>query len=577
VNATLDPLLITHDAAKNLYISDIGNNRIRRIDATTGVITTFAGTGVSGFFGDNGPATSAQFNRPVGLVFDTAGNLYVADQGNNRIRKIDTGGKITTICGTGSSASGPDGAAISTSIATPGSMAFDPSGGIVFGELNGYIIRRIDLTTLQATTIVGTANTSGYFGDGAAATSAKIGSMSGMRFDSAGNFYFIDAQNQVIRKVDTTPTHVITTVAGTGTAGFGGEGGAPLSAVFHFYNSGSPAGGMDIDSSGNIFVTDTYNQRIREINSTFTTVTTICGTGTNGYNGTLDPSAAQISNPEGIDVNAGQLVFCDTGNELVRTIGPATLSLTSGPTATPSTAGVGQTVTFKVTANLTGTTFSWDFGDGSTAGTGATVTHTYSAAGSYSATVTATNGTLTATGTVSVTVNGPLVGTGTNSTGGIFSDAFLAAFGSAPTLTNASSPLTVSGATITIKLNFSKTLSDSITISGVATVPAGFSFDGEDFTVVVGNFVQTFTLDAKGKAKLALGQISISGKTSKFTIKLSKLSLQSALSVLGLKNTTVSKVPVTLMAQVIFANTLYNISVTEHYTAKQGKTGSTSK
>jgi PKD repeat protein len=396
------PALTTHDSAGNLYFTDLLNQRVRRVDATTKIITTIAGNGTAGFSGDNGPATSAQLHNPVGVVCDNANNIYVSDQQNNRIRKIDTTGKITTIAGNGSSSSGADGVAISIGLATPGALAYDPSGngGIVFGELNGFKLRRVDLGTGMALTIAGTG-VEGAGASGVSATSSAIGEVNG-KYDASGNFYMIDAKNEIIRKIS---GGIITTIAGTGSTGFSGDNAVASSATFAFASGSSTNGALDVDAAGNIYVSDTFNNRIRKIAAGTNIITTICGTGTAGYNGTFkDATTAQINGPLGVEFNGGKLFVVDAGNQVIRALTFNTTipspPVVSGITVSDDTntaiviglAGVQYTVS--VTASDPASlplSFIWDFGDG-TSGSGNPISHTYATGGTYTVSLTVSNG-----------------------------------------------------------------------------------------------------------------------------------------------------------------------------------------
>ncbi|PCH69110.1 MAG: hypothetical protein COC01_02140 [Bacteroidetes bacterium] len=243
------------DAAGNIYIADLYNHRIRLVD-TSGVINTIAGTGISGFSGDGSTAISAQLNRPYGIHVDATGNIYIADTYNNRIRLIDTSGMISTIAGIGSMGfSGDSGPATAAELYYPWGVHVDATGNIYIADLQNHRIRLID-TSGVISTIAGTG-ISGFSGDGSLATAAQLSGPSGVHVDASGNIYIVDKSNHSIRKIDITG--IITTIAGTGSGGFSGDGGPANSAKLSF-----PVD-VHVDASGNIYIADSYNNRIRRI------------------------------------------------------------------------------------------------------------------------------------------------------------------------------------------------------------------------------------------------------------------------------------------------------------------------
>jgi sugar lactone lactonase YvrE len=245
---------VTMDAFGNLYIADSGNNRIRRVD-TNGLITTVAGNGVAAFAGDGGPATNASLDAPVGVAFDPAGNLYVADSLNGCIRKVDTNGLIATVAGNGLSSPLGDGGAATNASLIPARLVFDPAGNLYFADPGNQRVRKVDLKGV-ITTVAG-AGVAGYFGDGGAATNAGLDNPADVAFDSVGNLYIADSANECIRRVD--PNGLITTVAGKGVAGSFGDGGAATNAELNYPS------GVACDAHGNLFVGDKYNNRIRKV------------------------------------------------------------------------------------------------------------------------------------------------------------------------------------------------------------------------------------------------------------------------------------------------------------------------
>ncbi len=272
IDATLsDPRGLAIDGAGNLYIADTGNNVIREINATTHVITTIAGTGVAGP-GSNGSALSATLNAPEGVAVDPSGNVYVADTGNNLVREI-SGGQITTVAGDGYTDSngngrftGDGGAATSASLDHPLAVAFDSNGNIYIADSQNNRIREVFTSGAQSgdiTTFAGSSSV-GYGGDGGPATSAALYTPSGLAFDPAGNLYISDTQNERIRKVYASGTQAgdITSVAGNGSLDFTGDNGSATSAAVY-----DPIG-LAIDSQGDLFIAAALNQRIREVYST---------------------------------------------------------------------------------------------------------------------------------------------------------------------------------------------------------------------------------------------------------------------------------------------------------------------
>jgi hypothetical protein len=308
------PFGIAVDNTGNVYIADRNNNRIRKINAA-GIITTIAGTGTAGYSGDGGPATAAQLNALCGIAVDAAGNIYIADKGNSRIRKINSAGIITTIAGNGSAGySGDGGLAISAQINNPRGVAVDTAGNIYIADAANHAARKIDAGGV-ITTIAGTG-TAGFSGDGGPAIFAQLYGPYSVTIDISGNIFIADVDNERIRKI--SPAGIISTVAGNGTAAYSGDGGpATAAALYEPIN-------IATDSFGNLYIADAWNARIRKISSTGT-ITTIAGNGTPGYGGDGGPAiAAQINNPYGITIKANALYISENANHRVRCVGDVT-------------------------------------------------------------------------------------------------------------------------------------------------------------------------------------------------------------------------------------------------------------
>jgi streptogramin lyase len=279
------PFGVHLDASGNLFIADTYNHRIRKVNAKTGIITTVAGTGSKGFTGDGGPATSARLRYPFSVYVDSAGNIYIADTYNYRIRKVDGQTQIiTTVAGNGSAKfRGDGGLAIDASIMKSYDVAVDKEGNIYIADSHSHCIRKVDATTGIIDTVVGQGANPGFSGDGGLATDALLNTPTGVHVDVSGNIYVSDTKNDVIRKVDGT-TQIINTVAGNGIAGFSGDGGLATQAQLDYPE------GVWVDSSGNIFIVDTDNCRIRRVDGTTQIITTIAGTTFCGYNGNNQPA-----------------------------------------------------------------------------------------------------------------------------------------------------------------------------------------------------------------------------------------------------------------------------------------------
>jgi sugar lactone lactonase YvrE len=311
--ATLDdPESVTIGPSNAIYIADTGNNCVRKV-GPDGIIRTIAGTGEEGYLGDGEAAVSAKLSAPRGVAADSSGRIYVADTGNNCIRKVGADGIIRTVAGTGEEGYlGDGGAAVSAKLSGPRGVAVDSSGNIYVADTGNHCIRKIDARGV-ITTISGDGTPS-YSGDGGAATRAELCAPRGVAVDSSGRIYIADTGNNCIRIVD--GSGIIATIAGNGVPLFAGEGRAAISAYLD-----SPDG-IAVDSSGNIFVSDTLNQRVRKIGADGI-IETVAGTGSQGDAGDGFPSAsAELYDPRGIAVDRlGYIYIADSKNDRVRKAG----------------------------------------------------------------------------------------------------------------------------------------------------------------------------------------------------------------------------------------------------------------
>jgi hypothetical protein len=326
------------DAAGNLYIGELVSQRIRKIDVITGLISTIAGTGTGGYNGDGILAVNAQINNPTALVFDANGDLFFSDRFNHRVRKITMStGIISTVAGTGTNGYNGDGiAAAVAQINYPNNVSFDANGDLFIADWQNYRVRKVDINTGIISTIAGTG-VSGYNGDGIAATTAQLGGPAAIIFDNAGNTFISDFYGARIRKI-TKNTGLISTIAGTGTLGYNGDGIAATSAML------SGNWGIRFDAAENMYVADANNQRIRKITKSTGLISTIAGTGTNGYNGDGIPATtAEINYPYNIyfDLLNCNLYIADHVNHRIRKV-------TGGFAGCPSPVAPGNLVSCQV-------------------------------------------------------------------------------------------------------------------------------------------------------------------------------------------------------------------------------------
>lgn len=331
------PAGVAVDSSGNIYIATYADNRIRKVASSGGNISTIAGNSGYGFAGDGGPATSSQLSAPRGICLDSAGNLYLADRWNNRIRKI-SGGNITTIAGNGlASFGGDNGPATSAQLSAPDGVAVDNSGNVYISDFLNNRVRMVSPAGI-ITTVAGNG-LSGFSGDGGAATSAQLSQPAGLAVDAAGNLYIADSNNSAVRKV--TPAGIISTVAGTGgSQGYGGDGGAATSAKMM-----APFG-VAVDSSGNLYIADFYGW-IRQVTASTGVISTIGGNGSVGYSGDGgQAAAAQFYYPVGVAVDlSGNVYVADSNNGAVRMISNGTISTVAG-NGTLSYTGDGGLATF---------------------------------------------------------------------------------------------------------------------------------------------------------------------------------------------------------------------------------------
>ncbi len=312
------------DSNQYIYLTDGAANVVRKI-TDDGIISTIAGTFIgfnqintTPFAGDEGPSTSAHLNIPYSIETSFNGNVIIADAGNNAVRKISTtDGVITTIAGKGpglSGFSGDGGHADQSLLSNPHAIAYDRVGNIYIADTQNNVIRMISAATGMIATIAGLGpNSPGYSGDNGQAIAAAINSPEGIVVGIDGSIYFSDGGNNVLRKIY---NGIITTIAGTGAVGYSGDDGPALNATFYTLR------GLAIDNENNIYIADASANVIRMIDSETGKIFTVAGNGQAGFAGDGGPAIeAMLSNPMDIAVdNEGNLYIADTNNAAIRVV-----------------------------------------------------------------------------------------------------------------------------------------------------------------------------------------------------------------------------------------------------------------
>ena len=318
------PFRVSADGADNLYIADPGNHRVRRVDGATGIITTVAGNGSAGSSGNGGPATDASLDEPYGVSVDGSGNLYIADKGTHNVRRVDwETGIITTVAGGGGAGIVDGLPATQVCLHWPRGVTVDGSGNYYIADEHLHRILRVDGATGIITRLAGDG-TAGFSGDGGPAIGASLCYPRSLSVDGSENLYIADTNNHRIRRVDGA-TGTITTMAGNGIYGFSGDGGPAIDARLSYPQ------GVCVDGSGNLYIAHANSHRIRRVDGATGIISTVAGNGTTGLSGDGGPATeASLWNPHGVSVDAsGNLYIADKSNSCIRRVDGATGIITT--------------------------------------------------------------------------------------------------------------------------------------------------------------------------------------------------------------------------------------------------------
>jgi uncharacterized protein (TIGR03437 family) len=311
------PAGITLDGSGNLIIADQLNQRIRQVANGGGTITTIAGNGTAGFSGDGKSATAANLFNPFSVATDSSGGIYIDDSFNNVVRKV-SGGNINAFAGSnflGGGYSGDGGRGVDAQLNQPFAVATDSTGNVYISDTSNHRIRKVT-TGGTISTYAGSNGGGTFFGDGGPAIAARFNTPRGLRVDAAGNLYICDSGNNRVRKVSAADG-TITTVAGNGTAGFSGDGGLAINAMLN-----RPLD-VAVDAAGNLYIADYNNQRIRRVGANGV-ITSIAGNGRGAYNGDGGAAtSASLNFPTGVAVDgAGNVYVADNANSVIRLLTP---------------------------------------------------------------------------------------------------------------------------------------------------------------------------------------------------------------------------------------------------------------
>jgi gliding motility-associated-like protein len=384
LNTPISAFDVAVDKSGNIFVSGASfDYRVRKIDHLTGIITTIAGNGTQGFSGDGGLATSAQLNEPRGITLDKFGNLFIADYWNNRVRRVDAiTGIITTVAGNGAQDyAGDGGLATTASIYTPNDVAVDNSGNLYIADLNNNCVRKVMKANGIISTVAGIGKTFfGFSDDGSLATSAVVPTPFAIAVDKQSNIYIADWFNNRVRKV-TASTGIISTIAGNGELGNAGDGGLAVNAQLYGPQT------VEVDTVGNVYITEQVNEfinaKVRSVNHETGIISSIVGNGKLGHSGDGGPA-------EQAELSWGDHVAFDKQGNMYLADLYYIRKITSYPFPPPEIkySCSKNGMSFKIDAAYPVYKVKWDFGDAESLGLNTSnelmTTHQFSQVGSYS-------------------------------------------------------------------------------------------------------------------------------------------------------------------------------------------------